>query len=702
MPGFILREDVDAVRERASIEQVVGAQVALSPAGIGSLKGLCPFHDEKSASFFVRSAIGRYHCFGCGEGGDVFNFVQKTTGLSFSEAVAHLASQVGIQLRYEQGGRNVSESRDNQNTRQRALAANKAAELYFTAQLLTAEAKPARQFLNDRMFDRQAADLFGVGFAPPGWDNLTRHLTGKGYTTNELLAAGLVTQRPRGVYDRFRGRVIWPIRDTTGATIGFGARELPEFLTDKERADRAAGGKGAKYLNTPETSLYKKSHVLFGLDLAKDAIRQQKRVVIVEGYTDVMAARLSGIDTAVATCGTAFGSEHAKIIRRLMGDHVTGGGLQLADGASLGGEIIFTFDGDAAGQQAAMKAFGEDQRFHAQTFVAVAANGMDPCDLRIAQGPEAVKALVAGREPLFAFVIRSTLRKYDLNTVEGRVEALRATAPIVARIRDEAYRANYARELAGWIGIDVEQVRREVSRASRAVSQASKVVPPLPGALPRFGDAGAAASGSASHGPSASADSGRGAASDGCLGYAGSSGSADRAGSASDPTPQQQFRQTASILRSANPQVRLERALLAAALQTPRLVPSGFDQTSPESFTVAPLRALFLAIIAAGGIGAGAGTSAKAWVDAVSAQVPPGLQQLFDSLAVANLPEDRAEHLPEYCAELLDRLHLQLINRRLTEVKGRLQRTEPSSPEHGKLLGAIVQLEAARRALSTF
>lgn len=700
MAGFILTEDVATVRERASIEQVVGAQVALSPAGIGSLKGLCPFHDEKTASFHVRTAIGRYHCFGCGEGGDVISFVQKTSGLSFTEAVSHLADQVGVQLRYEQGGRNVAASRENQSMRQRALAANQGAQTYFAAQLLTPEAKPARQFLHERLFDRQAADLFGVGFAPPGWDNLTRYLTSKGYTSAELLAAGLVSQGSRGVYDRFRGRLIWPIRDTTGATIGFGARELPEFLSDKERAERAAGQKGAKYLNTPETALYKKSQVLFGLDLAKDAIRQQKRVVIVEGYTDVMAAKLSGIDVAVATCGTAFGAEHAKTIRRLMGDHVSGGGLQLADGQSLGGEIIFTFDGDAAGQQAAMKAFGEDQRFHAQTFVAVAADGMDPCELRISQGPEAVKALVASREPLFAFVIRSTLRKFDLNTVEGRVAALRATAPIVARIRDDAYRANYARELAGWIGIDVEQVQREVSRAARGISQAIAQVPAhrrqavrassalgVPGASGVAGVSGAPGTSGVSGAPMAS-------------------GAEQQADSAVTPAAAAavaavaaQRRATTALLRSPHPQVHLERALLAAALQTPSLVPAHFDQSSPEAFTVSAFRELAQAIWQAGGVSAGAQLSPQAWVDAVALLVAPEQQQLFDSLAVASLPEDRPDHLPDYCVELVNQLYIQLVNRRLAEAKSRLQRSDPISPEHSKLLAVVVKLEAARRQL---
>ena len=631
MAGFILREDIDAVRERAQIEQVVGAQVALSPAGIGSLKGLCPFHEEKSASFFVRPAIGRYHCFGCGEGGDAIGFLQKTSGLGFVEAVEHLAAQTGVQLRYEQGGGPRQADRGSQSLRQRALAANQAAQQFFQSQLLTPEAAPGRKFLSERAFDREAANLFGVGFAPPGWDNLTRYLTGKGYTAEELLAAGLVTQGTRGIYDRFRGRLTWPIRDTTSKVIGFGARELPEYV--------ANGEKHGKYLNSPESILYKKSQVLFGLDLAKDAIRQQKRVVVVEGYTDVMAARLSGIEPVVATCGTAFSEEHAKLIRRLMGDHVPGSGLQLADGASLGGEIIFTFDGDAAGQKAAVKAFGQDHRFYAQTFVANEPSGMDPCELRLAKGPAAVKALVANREPLFAFVIRAKLREFDLNTVEGRIGALRATAPIVAAIRDAAYRAAYVRELAGWIGIDVEQVRQEVSKASRAITQA---VPQV-----------------------ARAD----------------------------------VRQM-SDKRASGPIVRLEKSLLAAVLQYPELIPKQFDEISAEAFAVPAFRALRQAVAEAGGVVLGATLGAKAWVAEVAEVGGPDLARVLDSLAVANLPEDRPEQLAQYCAELVTELQVQLVNRRLAEAKSRLQRLNPQDPDHAQALTDVIQLESAKRTLS--
>ncbi|WP_141320198.1 DNA primase, partial [Cellulomonas uda] len=455
MAGRIRREDVEAVRERVRIDEVVGAHVQLKTAGVGSLKGLCPFHDERSPSFHVRPQVGRYHCFGCGEGGDVIDFVIKVDGLGFTEAVEYLAGRVGIQLRYEEGG-GPARPEQEPGRRRRLIEAHKVAEEFYREQLTTPAGAAGRQFLAERGFDRTAAEQFGVGFAPTGWDALMRHLRGRGFTEPELVASGLVSQGQRGVYDRFRGRLVWPIREVTGETIGFGARRL--FDEDN----------GPKYLNTPETALYRKSHVLYGLDLAKREMQRAKQVVVVEGYTDVMAMHLSGVGTAVATCGTAFGSDHARIVRRLIGDSGASSGVQLATGASVGGEVIFTFDGDAAGQKAALRAFGEDQTFAAQTFVAVESSGMDPCELRLARGPDAVHALVRGRQPLFAFVLRSTLAAYDLATAEGRVAALRAAAPVVAGIRDTALRPEYTRQLAGWLGMeDLSTVQRAVDGARR-------------------------------------------------------------------------------------------------------------------------------------------------------------------------------------------------------------------------------------------
>ncbi|MFM7211801.1 MAG: DNA primase [Actinomycetota bacterium] len=436
MAGRIRDEDVALVREKARIDEVVRDYVALKPAGGGSLKGLCPFHDERSPSFHVTPSRGMYYCFGCQEGGDVISFVQKLDHLTFAESVEKLAGRTGVALRYVEGGAGVNRQ---QGQRTRLVDANKAAAEFFTERLTSPEAQVGRAFLTERGFDAATAADFGIGFAPKSWDALTGHLRQRGFSDAELMAAGLVSQGNRGVYDRFRGRLVWPIRDLAGDVVGFGARRL---LDDDD---------GPKYLNTPETPLYKKSQVLYGIDRARRDISKQQQVVVVEGYTDVMACHLAGVTTAVATCGTAFGGEHIKVLRRL-----------LMDDDKMKGEVVFTFDGDEAGRRAALKAFDDDQRFVAQTFVAVEPRGLDPCDLRQQHGDASVRDLVDHRVPLFEFAIRSTLAGYNLETAEGRVAALRDAAPIVARIKDPALRPEYIRRLAGWLGIDVQAVTRAV------------------------------------------------------------------------------------------------------------------------------------------------------------------------------------------------------------------------------------------------
>lgn len=439
----IRQADVDEVKARTNIADIIGERVALKSAGVGSLKGLCPFHDEKSPSFHVRQQVGYYHCFGCGESGDVYSFLREMDHVSFTEAVERLAGRIGYTLHYEDGGAAPETS-----GRSRLYAANTAAAEFFRAQLLSPDAEAGRRFLGERGFDAGAAAHFGVGFAPRGWDGMLKALTAQGFTRDELVTAGLVSTGQRGVYDRFRGRLVWPIRDVSGQTIGFGARKL--FDDDQ----------GPKYLNTPETPIYKKAQVLYGLDLAKRDIARgdPRRVVVVEGYTDVMACHLAGLTTAIATCGTAFGTEHIKVLRRVMGD----------DNAS--GEVVFTFDGDEAGQKAALRAFTEDDRFNAQTFVAVAPDSLDPCDLRLQRGDAAVRGLMDAKVPMFEFAIDRKMSGFDLATVEGRVGALRAAAPIVAEIRDQLLRPGYERVLARRLGMDPTEVRSEVERAARGAS----------------------------------------------------------------------------------------------------------------------------------------------------------------------------------------------------------------------------------------
>ncbi len=454
MNGRIRDEDVALVRERARIDDIVRDYVALKPAGGGSLKGLCPFHDERSPSFHVTPSKGMFYCFGCQEGGDVISFLTKIDHLSFTEAIEKLAGRTGVTLRYVEGTAGLQ--RDT-GQRTRLVALNRGAAEYFTQQLRTPEAQTAREFLTSRGFDEDAWASFGVGYAPRTWDSVIKHLRGAGFAEADMLAAGVVSQGSRGTFDRFRGRLIWPIRDLAGDVVGFGARKL--FDDDD----------GPKYLNTPETVLYKKSQVLYGLDLARRDISKNQRAVIVEGYTDVMACHLAGVPIAVATCGTAFGGDHIRILRRL-----------LMDDDRMRGEVVFTFDGDAAGQRAALKAFEDDQRFMAQTFVAVEPHGLDPCDLRLQQGDAAVRDLIDRRVPLFEFAIRSVLAAYDLDAAEGRINALREAAPIVASIKDPALRPEYARRLAGWLGLAEGEVTRALRRDAAPATAAAKNRPAAP------------------------------------------------------------------------------------------------------------------------------------------------------------------------------------------------------------------------------
>ncbi len=448
MAGRIREEDIAEVREKTRIEDVVSSYVTLRNAGGGSMKGLCPFHDEKSASFHVTPSRGFYHCFGCQAGGDVIKFVMEMDGLGFTETVERLAEKVGIQLRYEEGG--APRPRSGGPQRPRLIEAHKHAGEWYAEQLATAEALQARQFLDSRGFDADAAALFGVGFSPRGGEDLLKHLRQKGFKDEELVTSGLIGEG-RGLYDRFRGRLMWPIRDSSGDTIGFGARRI--FEDDRIEA---------KYLNTPETPIYHKSQVLYGIDLARREIARASQAVIVEGYTDVMACHLAGVKTAVATCGTSFGDDHARVIRRLLHDH-----------DEFRGEVIFTFDGDEAGQKAALRAFEGDQIFAGQTYVAVEPTGMDPCDLRLKSGDAEVRELVARRVPLYRFVLANVVQRYDLDRADGRVDAMREAAKLVTAIRDRSKVDAFSRELAGMIGIDPVDVQREVRRsASRASTPA--------------------------------------------------------------------------------------------------------------------------------------------------------------------------------------------------------------------------------------
>ena len=613
MPGLINEEDLQTVRERTRIEDVVGSYVTLRPGGGGALVGLCPFHDEKTPSFRVTPSRGFYYCFGCNKGGDVIGFVQEINNSSFVEAVEFLADRVGVQLRFTEGG---GGARVEPGLRSRILEANRLAAEFYAGQLGGAEAMTGRQFLAERGFDRDAAEHFGVGFAPQGGRELAKHLRAHKFSDDELVKASLIRD---GGWDYFQGRLLWPIRDAGRSVLGFGARRL----FDDDRMP-------AKYINTRETPVYKKSNVLYGLDLARQHIAKKNQAVIVEGYTDVMAAHLAGVDTAVASCGTAFGDDHARLLSRLIGSS-----------DALKGEVVFTFDGDAAGQAAALKVFSGDQHFISQTYVAIEPSGLDPCDLRIQHGDAAVRELVARREPLYRYVMANTLAGFDLDRVDGRLGALRAAAPLVGSVRDSSLVNGYIHELAKMLGTDVDEVRREVARAGR------RRVPTGP-ERPRQEPSG---------------------------------------------TPDDQ---PALGLPMPNPRDRsleVERGTLRLMVRAPEVFVEEWNGVQADDFTHPAYRAIFEAV-------AGAGVPGPDWPQPV-VQAASDSTAVHVIAALATEPLLRPAS-PTYAAEYVAQLRLLSVSRAIANLKSKLQRTNPIDDQvnYNRMFAALLELEKQRRELS--
>ncbi|MER5916193.1 DNA primase [Streptomyces sp. NPDC001982] len=599
MAGRINDEDVKAVRDAVPIDAVVSEYLQLRNAGGGNLKGLCPFHDEKSPSFQVSPSKGLFHCFGCQEGGDTITFVMKVDHLSFSEAVERLAAQAGITLRYEEGGYNPAHQRGE---RIRLVEAHKVAAQWYAEQLATSpEAEAGRVFLAERGFDQAAAVHFGVGYSPQGWDHLTKYLRGKGFTDKEILLSGLAQEGRRGPIDRFRGRLMWPIRDIGGEVVGFGARKLYE-------ADN-----GPKYLNTPDTAIYRKSQVLYGIDLAKKDIAKASRAVVVEGYTDVMACHLAGVTTAIATCGTAFGGDHIKILRRLLMDNGSA-------------RVIFTFDGDAAGQKAALRAFEDDQKFAAETYIAIAPDGMDPCDLRLAKGDEAVADLVEPRTPLFEFALRQVVSRYDLDTPAGRAAALDEAAPIVARIKNSGAQHEVAVELAGMLGIlDTQFVVKRVAQLARwARDRGGKGPAPARGPQHQY------------------------------------------AAQAARPTA------SGPALNLRNPVYATERELLKLALQRPELVAPAFDAYGVDEFTAPPYAAVREVVIEAGGVEYGVQDPQEYLVRVREAAPDDAVRAMVTELAVEAIMRRTVDEA--YAGEQLVTVRRRAVDRRIHEIQITLTR----------------------------
>lgn len=631
--GRIPERDIAAIRERTPIEEIVAEYVQLKPGGADSLKGLSPFKDERTPSFHVRPNHGYYHCFSTGKGGDVFSFLMEMEHLSFPEAVEACAERIGYTINYEGGG---TGRREEPGTRRRLMEANKAAHAFYRDQLETPEAQVARDFLADRGFTEEQWRRFGCGYAPDGWDTMTRHLQRKGFSAQELEKAGLSTQGRRGPIDRFRRRLLWPIRNLSGDVIGFGARKLFE--------DDNLG----KYMNTPDTLLYHKSKVLFGLDLAKKDIAASHRAIVVEGYTDVMAMHAAGETTAVAACGTAFGEGHLTVLRRL-----------LLDDSFFRGELIYTFDGDEAGQKAAMRAFEGDQRFTGQSYVAVAPDGMDPCDLRMARGDVAVRELVASRTPIIEFVVRTLMAEHDLDLPGGRVEAIHRVVPVLAKLADPALRDEYAREVAGWIGFGdeaemVRMVREEAANPTMGETQRRRA----------------------------------------------------RREEERERLAEARRRQEEAMRPGlhrpdpSDPRLNVEREVLKLAIQEPGDVDAAmFDALDPEMFTDEAYRALFGAIVEAGGLATAAAT--PMWAAAVaSGMEDETARSLMSELGVEEIrvdPEGRAG----YASSLLARLQEVWVGEQISQVKRILKRMRLTDDKaaYRETFGDLVALENYRRLL---
>jgi DNA primase len=486
---------------------------------------------------------------------------------------------------------------------------------------MTDAAITGREFLKGRGFDRSAAETFGIGFAPKGWNNLFDHLTKLGFSIDELVSAGLVTKSDRGAYDKFRGRLIWPIRDSTTQVIGFGARKL--FDDDQ----------GPKYLNTSDTLVYHKSQVLYGIDLAKKDISKTQRVVVVEGYTDVMACHLAGVTTAVATCGTAFGDDHIRIINRL-----------LSADKDVPAEVIFTFDPDAAGQKAAMRAFADSAKFTAQTYVAVGPDGLDPCDLRTARGDEAVRLMLENKKPLFEFAIKQKLQKFDLASIEGRVAAARAAAPVVAGIQDPAMKPAYIRELAGWVNLDTNDVAALVEAAGKVGRQ--QAVAEM------------------------------------------------RKDFVAEVPPEDAPEQVAAVNLN-DPISRFERQTLEVLVQLP-------NAYSPEQLSkicsAGMSAAVHIGVLRA--IQSSASSQREAtWLNSIASNTAPELHQTLREIAAQPLPAADADGLLKYGQGVIARAITNALAREKADLLAALRRAEPGSSESNEIQRQLMNLESERRTL---
>lgn len=430
------------IKSKLPVADLIGETVALKRAG-SAFKGLCPFHTEKTPSFIVNPEREAWHCFGCGEGGDIFTFLMKRDGLDFREALARLAEKAGVEL---------SERTAREDRRKRRLreALEAAIAWYREVLLQTPQGERARAYLEERGFSAATLDRFTIGFAPNNWEMLTGRLAARGFSGDELIGSGLASPSNRGgVIDRFRGRVIIPIRDSSGRAIGLGGRILP-------------GVEGPKYLNSPAGPLFDKSHTLFAIDLAKTAIRREKLTVIVEGYTDVMAAHQAGFENVVASLGTAL----------------TRGQIELA--LKYGEAIALAYDVDLAGDSAAREGLlaqlGADHSVSKVRMVRIP-DGKDPDEL-IRGNPDAWRQAVADAREVVGFAIERLASEAEMGSVAGKRAFTGRVLAIIKAIPDPLERNFYVQQLAQRVNVEPgiladalqrEPVRRPVTPAAVAI-----------------------------------------------------------------------------------------------------------------------------------------------------------------------------------------------------------------------------------------
>jgi len=443
------RQDIDRVRERTDLVELVGEVTRVKRSG-RSVMAVCPFHAEKTPSLSIDGARGLYHCFGCGKSGDVFRWVEETQGLDFTGALELLARRAGVTLTPD------PEAARRRDRREELVAATRTAvDFYHDTLRQAAEAGGARRYLRSRGYDADVVERFTVGYAPAAWDRLVGHLRERGVRDEVMVRAGLASRSRKGrLIDRFRGRVMFPIYDLRGDPVGFGARILE--------------GDGPKDLNSPETPIYHKSRLLYGLHGAKSDIVRRGESVVVEGYTDVIACHLADLPVAVATCGTALGEEHLDLLRR------------------FSERIILAFDADEAGAGAALRGFTHAVPGDLDLRVAELPAGRDPADLVAEDRADVLRAAVDASVPLLRFRIERELTRFDLSEPEARGRAVGAVAALVALHPDEVVRHEYAVLVARRTGVETGLVERAIRRRAAPVARRppaeERPAPPLTGA----------------------------------------------------------------------------------------------------------------------------------------------------------------------------------------------------------------------------